>query len=1166
MRRQFFHRYLGVIVMCLFAIPALHALSISHFATSSKLASGKWVKITVPETGVYELTNEELSNMGFSDPAKVRIFGSGGYQISEILDGTSYDDLQPVPVVRYSDKICFYGKGTVKFTLTDPRYSTAHYVRNFNAYTSNGYYFLTDDIETPDTIAVGNEPTTSGTKGRASSLDYYYHEKDFSYYNNSGKEMLGEDFNGNSISLDYNLPMLCKDSTMFVNPRVAANVSTASYVSAILNTDTANFTLRTARISAPATSYVYYNTASPFTAIKPTTFAEKGKIQIGITTTGTINSAKLDYFIISYYHKNSFPAGTNQIRMGVNNLTAQDRIELPDVPDKAVVWDVTNEQNPVLYKTAIGTFNDTIAGDSIHPDSVVTHTVRNFTPGFDSRLAQYVVFNPDSTLLKIKDYQSVANQDLHSMKTPEMLIITDKSLRTQAERIAKLHEENDSMSVAVVNQDLIFNEFSSGGKDAMAYRLFAKMLYDREPAKLKYILLFGPGSFDNRGLLGNRDNMLLTYQSDVSNDETESYTTDDFFGMLDDASGSNLAGDMLTVGVGRIPSANYNEAVTDVDKLVNYVTKPDYGDWRNNVSLFADKGTEGVGDYGLYIFQSERSINLLNTKLNTCFATNKVYVSQYPRANEVGVQEDYRTASEAKKKLKELLSTGQYFATYTGHADPTTFTKTSHMWTTSDVQSTTYKHLPIMTTAACDVARYDSDSRGIAEYMFHQKDGGAIALLTSSRSVYANSNDVLSKAFIRNFFSYDSIGKMPTLGYAYKMSKRYFGTEENTNKMSFCLLGDPAIKINYPLPRFKITEINGDSIKTDSTETSTGPLTKLTVSASVMKADGKSVDTSFNGDATLSLYDAAAFFMRTSQYETDVNSRTYITLDINYPNELIGKITGRVKNGRFTCSIIVPKYCKAQDEKGLIRVYAHKDSSTEMVNGVYKNLTIKSYNDSTAIKDTIPPVISDMYFNDAESFTEGALVPSSSTLYINASDNVALNTQAVSIGNGMSLFLDGNSATYPDVKDYTTVTEDGKSLAISFPMSGLKDGRHTLKYQVSDVAGNISTRTISFLVGSSTEVSTLSVAEDPVVSKATFDLTTSLSGTATVTLNILDAAGNTVYKTDVTSFPYTWNLKDNNGVKVPAGIYRFYGTVVAGNNYGGTPIGQIIVVEPNKKK
>jgi flagellar hook assembly protein FlgD len=166
----------------------------------------------------------------------------------------------------------------------------------------------------------------------------------------------------------------------------------------------------------------------------------------------------------------------------------------------------------------------------------------------------------------------------------------------------------------------------------------------------------------------------------------------------------------------------------------------------------------------------------------------------------------------------------------------------------------------------------------------------------------------------------------------------------------------------------------------------------------------------------------------------------------------------------------------------------------------------------------------------------------------------------------MSLFLDGNSATYPDVKDYTTVTEDGKSLAISFPMSGLKDGRHTLKYQVSDVAGNISTRTISFLVGSSTEVSTLSVAEDPVVSKATFDLTTSLSGTATVTLNILDAAGNTVYKTDVTSFPYTWNLKDNNGVKVPAGIYRFYGTVVAGNNYGGTPIGQIIVVEPNKKK
>ncbi|MDQ9827223.1 C25 family cysteine peptidase, partial [Acinetobacter baumannii] len=71
-------------------------------------------------------------------------------------------------------------------------------------------------------------------------------------------------------------------------------------------------------------------------------------------------------------------------------------------------------------------------------------------------------------------------------------------LKDEAERLAQFHREYDRMDVTVVNQDEIFNEFSGGNRDAMAYRLFCKMLYDRDPNKFKYLLLFGKGTYDNR--------------------------------------------------------------------------------------------------------------------------------------------------------------------------------------------------------------------------------------------------------------------------------------------------------------------------------------------------------------------------------------------------------------------------------------------------------------------------------------------------------------------------------------------------------------------------------------------------------------------------------------------------------------------------------------------
>lgn len=100
MRKFRFISFLAIATACVALSQSAMAFSISHYATNSKLATGKWVKIKVTNTGVHEITAEELSAMGFSNISNVRIYGSGGQLISEVLNGDAPDDLVKVPVWR----------------------------------------------------------------------------------------------------------------------------------------------------------------------------------------------------------------------------------------------------------------------------------------------------------------------------------------------------------------------------------------------------------------------------------------------------------------------------------------------------------------------------------------------------------------------------------------------------------------------------------------------------------------------------------------------------------------------------------------------------------------------------------------------------------------------------------------------------------------------------------------------------------------------------------------------------------------------------------------------------------------------------------------------------------------------------------------------------------
>ena len=1130
-----------IALLALLCVGKASAFELSKYATQSKLATGKWVKISIPESGIYEITYDEMLAMGFNNPSQVRLYGHGGFKISETLNGKAIDDLQPVPVKRIGNKMIFYGNGPIKFTMTGYN-STPRFTREFNPYSQVGCYFLTEE-NTPETqVTMKGMVTSSNYTNVPYCLNYVYHEKELVSLSNSGKEMLGEDFTSEKLMIDFDMPNIV-DSTIAVLTSLAGKLNVHSYVNAVVHcnggSDTTSYPTGTSRILTCSPTD-YYNTASPYGSLKLKHPGEHAQFEPRLlinNSTYKLSLAFLDYFLISYKRYNTLSAeDDNQLLMGYTSSRATDRFQMPNATSTTKVWCINDVYTPQEFNAK--TYSDETGQGLYFFCSAATYNY-------------FVAFDPAKTLKKITAFEPVANQNLHGMTTPDMLIITDKIYHEQAERIAALHQAVDGIDVAVVDQDQVFNEFSSGTRDAMGYRLLCKMLYDRDPSKFKNLLLMGTGSVDNRELRGKHDGFLLTYQSDNSNSEENTFTSDDFFGFLGDNSGANVNFEHLNIGVGRITCVDEEEACSDVDKLVEYYANPDYGVWRNNTMVFSD-----APDAGRYMFQGEGYKNLIDNELQTGMHVNTVHCLQYPRSpSQPNVDMERKTATVGKQLIAENLKSGMYYATYVGHAGSIGFTKYNSMWVTSDVANTSYRHFPIVSTACCDVAHYDGDSRGIAELMYHKRDGGAIALLTTSRAVQASNNDELNTYFIHGMFSNAANGVMPTLGEAYISCKNAF-TSANTNKMSFFLLGDPAIKINYPVTRFNITKVNGTSLTDSTSMAQISPLMKFAIDAKVVKANG-ALDNTFNGDVTVTLYDKEDFFATATQ--SGVNRDIYLN------RAKLAEISGRVVNGVFHGEMIAPKSPAASNETVLMRVYAHQDNSDVMVNGFTKQITMLPYNASQAISDNVAPVIDAMFINDAESFSNGAVISPDAVLYITASDNEGISMQSSAVDCCMDLVLDGGKPSYADVSCYAVVDDGGRVVNIEYPLSNLTEGMHTLTYTVYDVKGNSKTRTITFVVGQNNS-STLTADKWPAYSNdvVNFDVETSLSRMPEFTVRVTDATGKLVWKSTTSSFPLAWDMKDMQGNRVPGGLYRYYGTYNDGQNYGGTAIRKLIVLDPAK--
>lgn len=1121
---KFSLRALAAAILLIASCSAAWAFDASFYAQQSKLSSGHWVKVSVGQSGIYVISQSDASKWGFSDINKVKVYGYGGAQLAESLRQTDIiDDLPMVPVVRSGSKIYFYAQGNVTKELT----SKQVFAPKQHPYATAAYYFITED-DSEDAQFTTSEATINPSATVATTFtDMVYHEIEAISAGETGTLFLGEDFKYNSAqTFKFDIPGYVSGGSIKALTSFAS--STSDNASLSFKYNGTQLPLGDGDIIYPAISSTQILRLNSSLKEFQLSDASNFSYTVGVSYSGTLSLANLDYISINYTRQLALSNGSLLFNHTNSSPSA---ILLSGATDETYILDITDYTKPIRMQ------------------GQTTDGGIKFAPAA-SGLREYAAFNAGASLPSPTFVGKVSAQNIHGEPTPDMIIITPAAFADQARRVAAIHEQRDNMRVLVVNQDLIFNEFSSGTPDAMAYRRMCKMFYDRgadeEGHKLAYLLLFGGGSFDNRQLTqtlkSNSYPMLLTYQSEDSSNESTSFTTDDIFVMLEDnAMGYN---NKCSIAVGRMTARSYSQARGNVDKLIKYVNNTDYGAWKTNAMIVADDMNDGI-----HMDQAESIINIFNNNGGENNIYNRVYVDAFDV-----VSSGSSLVSEAgRKRFYNWLTEGTAWLSYIGHASPTGWTGESIL-TFNDINNMYNRHWPFIFAATCEFARFDATSPCGAEILFCNTNGGAIAELSSTRLAFIPNNGSLNNCVAKYAFSRDENGNFLTLGEIVRRGKNDLMNDEN--KLRYVLLGDPAMRLTLPKYVAELETINGYDINDDDNLPTFQARQKLTFAGRIVDTEGNPVD-NFNGKIITTLYDAEKSVE--TQGHSENNSEVSKQVVYQERDNKLAINTDDVVNGRFSISVTIPSELTVAESfdnysPARIMLYAYDESTQAEAAGSNEQFYIYGYDETVESDDEGPEIRS--FALNTEAFADGDNVNESPLVLASIFDKSGINFSTGGIGHNITLQLD-DKFTYSDVDLYfrPVIDPEGNAGTINYPLSNLTEGQHTLRLKVWDVFMNSSEKTITFNVikGLKPDLVDVYTTANPASTEAVFYVQHNRpDAVVTVSLQVFDLMGRMVWSTTetgksdlYTSAPITWNLCDSSGTRVPRGIYVYRASIVS---------------------
>ncbi len=1009
---------------------------IHSYAERSVLADGHWVKIRVSESGVCRMSFSELRSAGL-EPSQVRVFGYGGAQKEQDFSKRNIDDLPQVPVYVGEDYILFYVQGPISWT-----YNGSRFAHTRNTYSDFGYYLLSDDagamLPFPEAEAVSGSPT---------DVTYYsyYQVQDKDSVNlidrtgvsGGGRTFYGEQFAaGQTRTFTFSTPYANGDnSSVYID--MAANAATTSTVKAQLN----NTSSKSIYISSIPDHYTFGVAGT--ISMNGASEEQNQRVTMQFVNSNAGALAWLNYIEITTPSELVMTGSYMGIRSLVNrNTTNPVRFLLRNTTASTQIWDVTDLA--AIQRMPTTMVDDQLAWIGTQADGV----------------HEYIAVNTDGTkFVQAEVVGEVKNQNLHALSNIDYIIICPEGYEDVSEDLAKAHEAKQAITYAIVTDQQVYNEFSSGTPDATAYRWLMKMLYDRAKNGIgqqpRWLLLMGHGTFDNRKLLRNSGtSLLLTYQSKNSVNEIKAYATDDYFAYLDDNEGAIDTQGRMDIGVGRLPVESLDEARTTVDKLIQYIRNEQTGKWKNQLVYLADDGENGT-----HTETAEKSAELVRIK-NPDFIVHKIFLDAYPQE----VNASGESYPLAKNRVLNLLKNGVLFFDYSGHGGYNAITNESIL-NLKDIAGMTNKNQAFWLFATCNFAQCDAGKRSAAETAVLNPKGGAIGILAATRTVYAPQNTNLNRSVCDTLFGHSDVFHYDmTLGEAILIGKNLLGSDEN--KLAYVLLGDPCMRLNYPTDYHVETLTEMDTLN----------------ALSVQHVEGRIIDedlntvSDFNGKVDITIYDKMQSIPTRDNDNAGGDPRVVAYND--YPNTIFSGATD-VKDGLFNYTFMVPKDIRYNFDNGRIVYYAVTADSLETAEAVghFEQFIIGGSGSIVTI-DTVGPEM-EIYLN-SPAFRNGDKTYATPRFFANLYDENGINTAGAGIGHDLMLIIDDDPKMIYSLNEYFTAANNSYQAGqVSYLMEELANGPHSLTFRAWDLLNNSTTKSLNFIVEAGLDPSIYNVTTYP---------------------------------------------------------------------------------------
>ena len=1105
--------------------------------SNSLLSQGTWHKFYVDTTGVFRLSRSFLNNIGVNtnaDPRTIKIYGNGGRMLP--LINFENDQFDPVEnaikfvgeedgVFNSNDYILFYAEGPTGFSEESNT--------NNNIYTDKTYYYVNVSSGFGKRIQAYQEPLADPDVTIDTFHEVKFREKDEFNFAKLGRRWFGDRFDfENTKVFEFEFPKIVTTEPINLKVHAAAAGAVVTTMEVKLNNQfITNFSFDA--IDSPNLGDDNFF-EGPVSGVSQ-------NIEIELTYNNGGNPASLGFLdYISIEAVSNLTHDGNQFVFTNNDVAQQSGVGqyvLTNASDVSEVWEVTDKYN---ISSIVNSNSDNVLNFKSQLGESKTFVALDPSDYYEpSRDSNTTVANQNIKGTILKDAQG-------QFQNLDYLIIARSDMLAQAERLAQINRDKNNLVVKVLTLQSIYSEFNNGNADIVAIRNLVKYIYDNADSdenRLKYLCLFGDGSYDYKDRLSNNTNVIPSWHSLNSFSLSGSIVADDFYGMLDENEGTMANSDKLDVAIGRILADTPQRAKELVDKIEGYYALESYGSWRNNFMIIADDIDESweailqntSNDFGNEVAIEKPFVNVI-----------KIFSDAFQQQSTAGGQR----YPDVNKAIFDELEVGALVVNYFGHGGEDGLAR-ERIWDKINAQEVNNVcKLPCFVTVTCEYTKFDDPNRPTAgEFTFWNKSGGAINLITTTRQIFVSVGVAFNIVLQEYLFAYGS-NDYPTIAEALRLTKTDPNISGIGQRRLVFFIGDPAMKLAFPEPNIVLTKVNDIPVSEG-----TSPLEAL----GYAKIEGHVTDemgnilTNYNGTLTATIYDKE--IDRTTLGNNGVTEGgELILLEFKTLGEKIFRGQATIENGNFSFDFIVPRDIGIPVGRGRVSFYAQSTTPLQNQSGANTSIQIGGINED-APEDNIGPLVS-LFMND-ESFISGGITNTQPTLLAKLSDDNGINT-ASGIGHDIIAILDGDETNPFKLNDYYLAdVDDYQKGTVTYPLRDLEPGLHTLTLKAWDVYNNSTISEIQFVVFDEKEklvVKNVLNYPNPFIDYTEFWFNHNSSNSLDVSVQIFTVSGKLVRTlngqtadsskiTSSLSKDIVWDGRDDFGDKIGKGVYVYKLTV-----------------------